>query len=139
MPNARPPKKPVEIAGFGGAANSSTNPPPPPWWFDVGTEDTENVLVYDLGGGTFDVSIVEITGDVTEVLASHGQQPPRGDDFDRQLQRHLADKFLQTHGGRSTPPTRPPRPGCCWPPNRPKSGPQRKRAFTTVAGTLPGE
>ncbi|MGB3672108.1 MAG: Hsp70 family protein [Phormidesmis sp.] len=65
--------------------------------FDDRSEETENVLVYDLGGGTFDVSIVEMTGDVTEVLASHGNNRLGGDDFDRQLQRHLADRFLQTH------------------------------------------
>ncbi|KPQ37366.1 MAG: molecular chaperone DnaK [Phormidesmis priestleyi Ana] len=65
--------------------------------FDDRSEITENVLVYDLGGGTFDVSIVEMTGDVTEVLASHGNNRLGGDDFDRQLQRHLADKFRQAH------------------------------------------
>jgi molecular chaperone DnaK len=66
--------------------------------FDDRADDTETVLVYDLGGGTFDVSIVEMTGDVTEVLSSHGNNRLGGDDFDRQLQRHLADKFLQAHG-----------------------------------------
>nr|WP_218081829.1 Hsp70 family protein [Anthocerotibacter panamensis] len=62
------------------------------------SEDTERVLVYDLGGGTFDVSIVEITGDITEVLASHGNNRLGGDDFDRALQVHLADIFYQEHG-----------------------------------------
>ena len=66
--------------------------------FDNRSDETETVLVYDLGGGTFDVSIVEITGEVTEVLASHGNNRLGGDDFDRQLQRHLTDKFQQTHG-----------------------------------------
>lgn len=66
--------------------------------FDNRSEDGETVLVYDLGGGTFDVSIVEITGDVTEVLASHGNNRLGGDDFDRQLQRHLMDKFQQNNG-----------------------------------------
>lgn len=65
--------------------------------FEAGTEETENILVYDLGGGTFDVSIVEVTGDVTEVLASHGNNRLGGDDFDRQLQRYLSDRFLQSH------------------------------------------
>ena len=55
------------------------------------------MLVYDLGGGTFDVSVVEITGEVTEVLASHGNNQLGGDDFDRRLQLHLADRFRQTH------------------------------------------
>ena len=65
--------------------------------FDDRSDDTETVLVYDLGGGTFDVSIVEMIGEVTEVLASHGNNRLGGDDFDRQLQRHLADKFSQAH------------------------------------------
>jgi len=90
-------KEAGEIAGFA-VLQILNEPTAAALVFDVGTEDTENVLVYDLGGGTFDVSIVEITGDVTEVLASHGNNRLGGDDFDRQLQRHLADKFLQTHG-----------------------------------------
>ena len=65
--------------------------------YDFRTDETEKVLVYDLGGGTFDVSIVEVTGDVTEVLASHGNNRLGGDDFDRRLQRHLSDVFRQTH------------------------------------------
>ena len=65
--------------------------------FEDRSEEGETVLVYDLGGGTFDVSIVDITGDVTEVLASHGNNRLGGDDFDRQLQRHLEDKFQQAH------------------------------------------
>ncbi|NEQ99963.1 MAG: Hsp70 family protein [Cyanothece sp. SIO2G6] len=65
--------------------------------FDARSEETETVMVYDLGGGTFDVSIVEITGEVTEVLASHGNNRLGGDDFDRQLQRYLGDRFRQIH------------------------------------------
>jgi molecular chaperone DnaK len=65
--------------------------------FDAQSQESETVLVYDLGGGTFDVSVVEITGDVTEVLASHGNNRLGGDDFDRQLQRHLSDRFVQIH------------------------------------------
>ncbi len=61
------------------------------------SEESELVLVYDLGGGTFDVSVVEITGEVTEVLASHGNNRLGGDDFDRRLQIHLAQKFRQIH------------------------------------------
>ena len=62
------------------------------------SEESELVLVYDLGGGTFDVSIVEITGEVTEVLASHGNNRLGGDDFDRRLQMHLREQFRQQHG-----------------------------------------
>ncbi|KYC43008.1 heat-shock protein Hsp70 [Scytonema hofmannii PCC 7110] len=66
--------------------------------YDLRSEETERVVVYDLGGGTFDVSVVEITGEVTEVLASHGNNRLGGDDFDRLLQLHLADLFRKQHG-----------------------------------------
>ncbi len=65
--------------------------------YDARAAETELVLVYDLGGGTFDVSVVEITGEVTEVLASHGNNRLGGDDFDRRLQLHLAERFRQIH------------------------------------------
>jgi molecular chaperone DnaK len=66
--------------------------------YDLRSEETERVLVYDLGGGTFDVSVVEITGEVTEVLASHGNNQLGGDDFDRRLQLHFQDLFRQQYG-----------------------------------------
>lgn len=89
-------KEAGEIAGFE-VLQILNEPTAAALVFDLDSEDSETVLVYDLGGGTFDVSIVEITGDVTEVLASHGNNRLGGDDFDRQLQRHLADRFLQIH------------------------------------------
>ena len=55
-------------------------------------------MVYDLGGGTFDVSIVTIEGDVTEVLASHGNNQLGGDDFDQLLLEHLLAAFQKEHG-----------------------------------------
>ncbi|ODH01986.1 heat-shock protein Hsp70 [Nostoc sp. KVJ20] len=66
--------------------------------YDLRSEETERIVVYDLGGGTFDVSVVEITGEVTEVLASHGNNRLGGDDFDRLLQLHLAELFRKQHG-----------------------------------------
>ncbi|MEB3157107.1 MAG: Hsp70 family protein [Cyanobacteriota bacterium] len=66
--------------------------------FDRRDEESQRLLVYDLGGGTFDVSIVEITGPVTEVLASHGNNRLGGDDFDRRLQRLLVERFERAHG-----------------------------------------
>jgi molecular chaperone DnaK len=66
--------------------------------YDLRSEETQRVLVYDLGGGTFDVSVVEITGEVTEVLASHGNNRLGGDDFDRMLQLHLASLYRKEHG-----------------------------------------
>jgi molecular chaperone DnaK (HSP70) len=56
------------------------------------------LLVYDLGGGTFDVSVVLDDGEMTEVLASHGDSHLGGDDFDELLLEHLAEGFLQETG-----------------------------------------
>jgi len=61
-------------------------------------EDRQTVLVYDLGGGTFDVSVVTIEGDVTEVLASHGNNHLGGDDFDDLLFNRLSATFQEQHG-----------------------------------------
>lgn len=55
-------------------------------------------MVYDLGGGTFDVSVVVIEGDVTEVLASHGNNHLGGDDFDDLLVKRLEREFQQQYG-----------------------------------------
>jgi len=63
-----------------------------------GGAGARTVLVYDLGGGTFDVSIVRNEGDVTEVLASHGNNELGGDDFDRLLAERLAQEFEREHG-----------------------------------------
>ena len=60
--------------------------------------EARTVLVYDLGGGTFDVSIVQIEGDVTEVLASHGNNQLGGDDFDELLVKRLVEEFRTEHG-----------------------------------------
>jgi molecular chaperone DnaK len=54
----------------------------------------ERFLVYDLGGGTFDVSIVNFESGVFEVLASHGDTQLGGDDFDDLLVKHIAEEFL---------------------------------------------
>jgi molecular chaperone DnaK len=51
------------------------------------------VMIYDLGGGTLDVSIVRIDGEVTEVLASHGNNQLGGDDFDQKLVDYLLEQF----------------------------------------------
>ena len=60
--------------------------------------EPETLLVYDLGGGTFDVSIVKIEQGVVEVLASHGDTHLGGDDFDQLLLNHLCDAFQREHG-----------------------------------------
>ena len=54
-------------------------------------------LVYDLGGGTFDVSVVEMGGGITEVRASHGDRELGGDDFDARIVDWLVARFRQEH------------------------------------------
>jgi molecular chaperone DnaK (HSP70) len=63
-----------------------------------GEGSRHNALVYDLGGGTFDVSIVALEGDITEVLASHGNNHLGGDDFNDLLAEHLLSAFQSKHG-----------------------------------------
>ena len=58
---------------------------------------SERILVYDLGGGTFDVSVVHTEGGVVEVLASHGDTHLGGDDFDELLLDAVADDFLEMY------------------------------------------
>ena len=61
-------------------------------------QGARKALVYDLGGGTFDVSVVNLESDVVEVLASHGNNHLGGDDFDRKLVEFALGHLKQTHG-----------------------------------------
>ena len=63
-------------------------------------KDKENskVMIYDLGGGTFDVSILEISDGVFEVLATNGNNMLGGDDFDRRLMDYMAEEFKKSNG-----------------------------------------
>ena len=61
-------------------------------------DETQIIAVYDLGGGTFDVSIVELNQGVLEVRASHGDTHLGGDDFDDRLMEHLAQRFREEYG-----------------------------------------
>jgi molecular chaperone DnaK (HSP70) len=61
--------------------------------YGFGDAAQHTAMVYDLGGGTFDVSIVTVEGDVTEVLASHGNNRLGGDDFDDLLLERLEREF----------------------------------------------
>ncbi len=63
------------------------------------TAQRERLLVYDLGGGTFDVSIVQIEQGVVEVLSSHGDTHLGGDDFDNLLQDYIAERFREEDAG----------------------------------------
>jgi molecular chaperone DnaK len=66
--------------------------------YELQPEKMERLLVYDLGGGTFDVSIVQIEQGVVEVLASHGDTQLGGDDFDEILLGLVCDEFAEEHG-----------------------------------------
>ncbi len=63
--------------------------------YEPSSGKNELLLVYDLGGGTFDVSVVQVEQGVVEVLASYGDTQLGGDDFDRLLLDHVCDAFLQ--------------------------------------------
>lgn len=63
-----------------------------------GEGSRHTAMVYDLGGGTFDVSIVSLEGDITEVLASHGNNRLGGDDFNDLLAENLLSEFQSQHG-----------------------------------------
>ncbi len=60
--------------------------------------DTETILVFDLGGGTFDVSILEVGDGIFEVKATSGDTQLGGNDFDKQIVDWLAEQFLETEG-----------------------------------------
>ncbi|MGH7222257.1 MAG: Hsp70 family protein [Gemmataceae bacterium] len=66
--------------------------------YDPSQSEMRRMLVYDLGGGTFDVSIVQAQEGVVEVLASHGDTQLGGDDFDDLLLNLVCDRFQQEHG-----------------------------------------
>jgi molecular chaperone DnaK len=66
--------------------------------YGLDREEDQVVLVYDLGGGTFDVSLVELVSGVVEVRASHGNTRLGGDDFDDLLAEHLRQAFEKQHG-----------------------------------------
>src|ERR1700753_580309 len=66
--------------------------------YGLDKKSNETVLVFDLGGGTFDVSILDIGESVVEVRATAGATHLGGDDFDRRIVDHLADEFQRDNG-----------------------------------------
>jgi molecular chaperone DnaK len=67
--------------------------------YDPHPPDRERLLVYDLGGGTFDVSIAQVEGGVIEILASQGDTQLGGDDFDQVLLDYVCDRFKARNSG----------------------------------------
>ena len=66
--------------------------------YGLDNEHEQKIMVYDLGGGTFDVSIIEIGDGVIEVLATSGDNRLGGDDFDERITRYMIDEFKKTEG-----------------------------------------
>jgi len=66
--------------------------------YGLDNEKEQKIMVYDLGGGTFDVSIIDIGDGVIEVLATSGNNRLGGDDFDERVMKHLADEFKKLEG-----------------------------------------
>ena len=66
--------------------------------YGIDKENDQKVMVFDLGGGTFDVSLLEISDGVFEVLATNGDTMLGGDDFDQRLIDWMADKFKAENG-----------------------------------------
>ena len=61
--------------------------------YGLDKKSNERILVFDLGGGTFDVSVLEVGDGVFEVLSTSGDTHLGGDDFDKVIVDHLADTF----------------------------------------------
>ena len=66
--------------------------------YGLDKETEQKIMVYDLGGGTFDVSILEIGDGIIEVLATNGDTRLGGDDFDERIMEHLVAEFKKTEG-----------------------------------------
>ena len=66
--------------------------------YGLDNEQEQKIMVYDLGGGTFDVSIIEIGEGVIEVLATAGDNKLGGDDFDNAVTQYMLDEFKKTEG-----------------------------------------
>ena len=66
--------------------------------YGLDNEKEQKIMVYDLGGGTFDVSIIEIGDGVIEVLATHGDNHLGGDDFDNKLTQYMINEFKRQEG-----------------------------------------
>jgi molecular chaperone DnaK (HSP70) len=66
--------------------------------YEAGQHQGKRILVYDLGGGTFDVSVVRIEAGVVEVISSHGNNHLGGDDFDAKIVAHVLEHLQLKHG-----------------------------------------
>ncbi|WP_353633605.1 molecular chaperone DnaK [Halobacterium sp. NMX12-1] len=86
-----------EIAGFE-VERIVNEPTAASMAYGLDEDQDQTVLVYDLGGGTFDVSILDLGGGVYEVVATNGDNDLGGDDWDQAIIDYLADEFEDEHG-----------------------------------------
>ncbi|WP_433627830.1 molecular chaperone DnaK [Halomicrococcus sp. NG-SE-24] len=86
-----------EIAGFE-VERIVNEPTAASMAYGLDDETDQTVLVYDLGGGTFDVSVLDLGGGVYEVVATNGDNDLGGDDWDQAIIDYLADEFENDHG-----------------------------------------
>ncbi|WP_430504979.1 molecular chaperone DnaK [Haloparvum sp. PAK95] len=86
-----------EIAGFE-VERIVNEPTAASMAYGLDDDSDQTVLVYDLGGGTFDVSILDLGGGVYEVVATNGDNDLGGDDWDEAIIDHVADEFENEHG-----------------------------------------
>ena len=86
-----------EIAGFD-VERIVNEPTAAAMAYGLDDESDQTILVYDLGGGTFDISILDLGGGVYEVAATNGENDLGGDDWDHAVIDYLADQFEDEHG-----------------------------------------
>jgi molecular chaperone DnaK len=86
-----------EVAGFN-VLRIINEPTAAALAYGLGKTEAEKVLVYDFGGGTFDVTILDVSSDVVEVLATGGEPHLGGNDFDQEIINWLIDKFKKDEG-----------------------------------------
>ena len=86
-----------EIAGFD-VERIINEPTAASMAYGLDDDSDQTVMVYDLGGGTFDVSVLDLGGGVYEVVATNGDNSLGGDDWDEAIIDHLAEEFESEHG-----------------------------------------
>ena len=96
--SARPPKTPVKSPVSTCCASSTSRRQRPSLMVWIAASKDETIVVYDLGGGTFDVSILEVSEGLLEVKSTAGDTRLGGDDFDERLVNYIADTFKGENG-----------------------------------------
>ena len=138
--SARPPRTPAGSPASR-CCGSSTSRPRRRWPTAWTRSRHETVLVFDLGGGTFDVSILDVGDGVVEVRATAGDTHLGGDDFDRRIVDHLADEFQKAERHRPAQATRRRCSGCSRRRRRPRSScprsPRRRSTCRSSPRTPP--